>query len=320
MVYLHGEGDIFPRLEKALEGHFAGEGFTIHLEPEEAFGEYDADAIRCIPVENFAHPERLEVGELVDEVPGEAPDGRPWRVTDMADGMAVLEANHPLAGVGLQFAVKVLDVHEPSEAELESMEDDGSASLVPPFLRLADKIVSEDDDDDTPYEAADGESAAPTATDRPWLSSPSHLASCVKVPAVCREANGAPLNKTNGRFRRSFCRSEYARHQRCMVSRVHDCTLGQHQQKNLLSVISLGAASEIRREIRKRLPFVCHMKGLRGGMFLFVCLPRSKQGYPIVKCQLGCNPMGSVCLIWQTIKKSRGVRQYAALRTCLSSF
>ena len=146
MVYLHGEGDIFPRLEKALEGHFAGEGFTIHLEPEEAFGEYDADAIRCIPVENFAHPERLEVGELVDEVPGEAPDGRSWRVTDMADGMAVLEANHPLSGVGLQFAVKVLDVHEPSEAELESMEDDGSASLVPPFLRLADKIVSEEDE------------------------------------------------------------------------------------------------------------------------------------------------------------------------------
>ena len=195
MVYLHGEGDIFPRLEKALEGHFAGEGFTIHLEPEEAFGEYDADAIRCIPVENFAHPERLEVGELVDEVPGEAPDGRSWRVTDMADGMAVLEANHPLAGVGLQFAVKVLDVHEPSEAELESMEDDGSASLVPPFLRLADKIVSEDDDDDTPSEAADGESADPYGTDRPWLSSPSRLASCAKAPAVCRKVNRAPLNK-----------------------------------------------------------------------------------------------------------------------------
>lgn len=179
MVYLHGEGDIFPRLEKALEGHFAGEGFTIHLEPEEAFGEYDADAIRCIPVENFAHPERLEVGELVDEVPGEAPDGRSWRVTDMADGMAVLEANHPLAGVGLQFAVKVLDVHEPSEAELESMEDDGSASLVPPFLRLADKIVSEDDDDDTPYEAADGESADP-------YRDGSSMAKLAKTPRIVR--------------------------------------------------------------------------------------------------------------------------------------
>ena len=182
MVYLHGEGDIFPRLEKALEGHFAGEGFTIHLEPEEAFGEYDADAIRCIPVENFAHPERLEVGELVDEVPGEAPDGRSWRVTDMADGMAVLEANHPLSGVGLQFAVKVLDVHEPSEAELESME-----AMVPlrsfrhscglptrSFRRRTMTIRL--------MRLPTGSRRTPTATDRPWLNSPSRLASCVKAP------------------------------------------------------------------------------------------------------------------------------------------
>ena len=93
--------------------------------------------------------------------------------------MAVLEANHPLAGVGLQFAVKVLDVHEPSEAELESMEDDGSASLVPPFLRLADKIVSEDDDDDTPYEAADGESADP-------YNDGSSMAKLAKPPRIVR--------------------------------------------------------------------------------------------------------------------------------------
>ena len=104
---------------------------------------------------------------------------RSWRVTDMADGMAVLEAIHPLAGGGLQFAVKVLDVHEPSEAELESMEDDGSASLVPPFLRLADKIVSEDDDDDTPYEAADGESADP-------YGDGSSMAKLAKPPRIVR--------------------------------------------------------------------------------------------------------------------------------------
>ena len=135
IVYLHGNGDIFPKLEAALEGRFAGEGFSI-------------------PAENFAHPEVLEPGAVVDEVPGEAPDGRTWRVTDIAEGMVVLEANHPLAGIGLQFAVKVLDVHEPTESELEAMEDDGTESLVPPFLKIADRIVSEDDEDDTPYEAA----------------------------------------------------------------------------------------------------------------------------------------------------------------------
>lgn len=86
IVYLHGNGDIFPKLEAALEGRFAGEGFSIHLEPEDAFGEYDAEAIKLIPAENFAHPEVLEPGAVVDEVPGEAPDGRTWRVTDIAEG------------------------------------------------------------------------------------------------------------------------------------------------------------------------------------------------------------------------------------------
>ena len=62
---------------KALEGHFAGEGFTIHLEPEEAFGEYDADAIRCIPVENFAHPERLEVESSWTKCPAKRPTAAP---------------------------------------------------------------------------------------------------------------------------------------------------------------------------------------------------------------------------------------------------
>ncbi|MDO5532057.1 peptidylprolyl isomerase [Sutterella sp.] len=175
MVYLHGSGDIFPKLEAALEGHFAGEGFTIHLEPEDAFGEYDAEAIRLVPVENFAHSEQLEPGAVVDEVPGEAPDGRTWRVTDLAEGMAVLEANHPLAGIGLQFDVKILDVHEPTECELEAMEDDGTESLVPPFLKIADRIVSEDDEDDTPYETAGGAPAEPDDSSMARLAKPPRI-------------------------------------------------------------------------------------------------------------------------------------------------
>lgn len=178
IVYLHGNGDIFPKLEEALEGRFAGEGFSIHLEPEDAFGEYDAEAIRLVPLANFAHPEKLEAGAVVDEVPGEAPDGRTWRVTDMAEEMVVLEANHPLAGVGLQFAIKVLDVVEPTEAELEAMEDDGTPSLVPSFLKVADRIVSEDDDDDTPYDSLEG-----GATTEPDNSSMARLA---KPPRIVR--------------------------------------------------------------------------------------------------------------------------------------
>ena len=186
MVYLHGEGDIFPRLEKALEGHFAGEGFTIHLEPEEAFGEYDADAIRCIPVENFAHPERLEVGELVDEVPGEAPDGRSWRVTDMADGMAVLEANLPS-----RFWM-FMNPQRPSLKAWRTMVPlrsfRHSCGLPTRSFRRTTMTIRL-------MRLPTGSRRTPTATDRPWLSSLSRLASCAKAPAVCREANGASLNK-----------------------------------------------------------------------------------------------------------------------------
>ena len=149
ITYLHGHGDIFPKIEAALEGRFPGEGFTIALEPEDAFGEYDADAIRMVPLERLGDPESVVPGLQFDEVPGEGPDGRIWRITDVAEGVAILEAYHPLAGCGLQFEVKVMSVEDPSGDETGT--DD---VVVPGFLGLADKIVSEDDDDDLPYAVA----------------------------------------------------------------------------------------------------------------------------------------------------------------------
>ncbi len=150
LVYLHGHGDIFPKIEMALEGRFAGEGFTIALEPSEAFGEYDADAIRMVPLENLGGP--VAAGLTYEGIPGEKPDGRLWRVTDVAEGVAILEANHPLAGMGLQFAVKVLRVEEPEGDETGT--DD---VVVPGFLSVAERrLVPEEDEDDTPYEQIDG--------------------------------------------------------------------------------------------------------------------------------------------------------------------
>lgn len=67
-----------------------------------------------------------------------------WHVTDVADGMAVLETNHPLAGMALQFEVKVMDVVEPSGEDAVGDDD----VVVPGFLSIADRIVSEDDEDE----------------------------------------------------------------------------------------------------------------------------------------------------------------------------
>lgn len=148
ITYLHGHGDIFPKLEAALEGRFPGEGFFIKLEPEDAFGEYDPDALVMVPVERLGNPETVVRGLAFEGVPGEVNDGRRWFVTEVADGMAVLETNHPLAGIALQFEVKVLSVVEPTDDE--TMGDDDV--VVPSFLSIADRLVSEDDDDPTDEE------------------------------------------------------------------------------------------------------------------------------------------------------------------------
>lgn len=118
MVYLHGGYDgIFPRIEEALDGKEPGFKSSLHLEPPDAFGEYDAEQVRVEPRSKF--PEPIEVGMRFEGVP-EDPDEdiEILTVTDLTDDTVVLDANHPLAGVALHFAVEVLDVREATHDEI----------------------------------------------------------------------------------------------------------------------------------------------------------------------------------------------------------
>jgi FKBP-type peptidyl-prolyl cis-trans isomerase SlyD len=118
MVYLHGGYDgIFPRIEEALEGHEEGYKSDLHLEPEDAFGAYDADQVRVEPRSKF--PEPIEIGMRFEGVPEDPEeDTEILTVTDLTDDTVVLDANHPLAGVALRFAVEVLDVRAASDEEI----------------------------------------------------------------------------------------------------------------------------------------------------------------------------------------------------------
>src|SRR6185436_19178971 len=54
LEYLHGGfGGIFPKVEEALEGKEVGDEVKLTLEPEDAFGEYDAELLRVEPRERF---------------------------------------------------------------------------------------------------------------------------------------------------------------------------------------------------------------------------------------------------------------------------
>ena len=112
MTYLHGGyGQMFEALERALEGKSAGESLLLQLEPEDAFGEYDADLLRVEPLERYG--EGVAVGMEVEE------EAKLYTVTDVADGKVVLDANHPLAGMALRFQVEIISIRKAQPEEIE---------------------------------------------------------------------------------------------------------------------------------------------------------------------------------------------------------
>ena len=111
LAYVHGGyGQLFDKLEQALEGRGAGESLQVQLEPDEAFGEYDAGLLRVEPAGGYG--EGLAVGMEVEE------DETLYRVTDVAGGAVVLDANHPLAGMALRFSLVILAVRPATREEL----------------------------------------------------------------------------------------------------------------------------------------------------------------------------------------------------------
>ena len=115
IAYLHGGySGIFPLVEAALTHKKVGESVTVTLEPADAFGDYDASLVRMEEVESL--PQDLTVGGyLVSEQDGQE---TVWRVTDIADGKAVLDGNHELAGQQLRFEATVIDIRPATQEEV----------------------------------------------------------------------------------------------------------------------------------------------------------------------------------------------------------
>ena len=119
LVYLHGGyDDIFPMIEEALQGKKIGESVVVKMQPDDAFGEYDAQLIQVESRKGF--PKELEVGMQFEGVPeGEDDDDiLIYRVTEIADDKVVLDGNHPLAGMALVFTCTVTAVRPASAEEI----------------------------------------------------------------------------------------------------------------------------------------------------------------------------------------------------------
>ena len=121
--FFFGGDDLLAKVEEALDGQEAGFATTLHLEPDQAFGDYDADLVFF--EQRSTMPDGIDVGmQFEGPPPGAATPGLPaealYTVTEIYPDHVVLDGNHPLAGISLRLALVVHDVREASEGEAEA--------------------------------------------------------------------------------------------------------------------------------------------------------------------------------------------------------
>jgi FKBP-type peptidyl-prolyl cis-trans isomerase SlyD len=121
--FFFGGEDLLEKVEQALLEQEAGFETTVHLEPEHAFGEYDAGLVFFESRAIF--PQNIEPGMQFDGPPpgattADLPKEAVYTVTEVYPEHVVLDGNHPLAGIGLRLDVTVRDVREATDEEIEA--------------------------------------------------------------------------------------------------------------------------------------------------------------------------------------------------------
>ncbi len=116
-TYLHGASNIVPGLERALAGKSVGDELSVHIEPEEAYGERVNELVQQVPGDMFETEQEIAVGM---QFHAQAAEGQMVvvTVTDIDDETVTVDGNHPLAGKALNFEVKVIDIRDATEEEL----------------------------------------------------------------------------------------------------------------------------------------------------------------------------------------------------------
>lgn len=117
LAYLHGCGNLIPGLEAELEGKTDGDAFQVRIAPEQGYGERQEAMVQEVERSQFPPDAEMQIGMQFQAQTEHGP--HVVTVVGIEGDMVKLDANHPLAGVALNFDVKVVEVREATAEELE---------------------------------------------------------------------------------------------------------------------------------------------------------------------------------------------------------
>ncbi|AZQ09604.1 FKBP-type peptidyl-prolyl cis-trans isomerase [Shewanella khirikhana] len=103
-----GDGSLSPAFEAELGALKVGDSHKFTLQPQDAFGDVNPDAIHHLDRSRFPADMQLETGVIVSFA-GPGGSEIPGIVRDVAGDSVTVDLNHPLAGQAVTFELEVLE-------------------------------------------------------------------------------------------------------------------------------------------------------------------------------------------------------------------
>jgi FKBP-type peptidyl-prolyl cis-trans isomerase SlyD len=156
--FVVGGTDLLPKIDEALQGHEVGDKLSLHLEPEDAFGDFIDKLIFLEPRKLF--PKQIEDGMSFEGLPPgcnpDAPKDLLYTITEIYPEHVVLDANHPLAGIAIRLHLKVESIREATEEEI------GTGSAGVGFFKMGGGAGHADEESDDALDDGQYRSIKPT--------------------------------------------------------------------------------------------------------------------------------------------------------------
>ena len=117
LTFVYGAGQMLPKFEENLSDHSTGDQYDFRLTAEDAYGQYDDEAVANLPKDMFKGTEIPEIGSVL---PLQDNNGNHFQgqVVSVAEDGVIVDLNHPMAGQDLHFKGNILNVRPATPEEL----------------------------------------------------------------------------------------------------------------------------------------------------------------------------------------------------------
>lgn len=118
LEYVVGSGAVIHGFDEAVARMELGETLSVSVPPREAYGEYDESKIELGPMYAIPGAKDLQVGKTFYFITEEGLRF-PAVITEINEGIARIDYNHPLAGKTLNFDIKLLELKDEASTNID---------------------------------------------------------------------------------------------------------------------------------------------------------------------------------------------------------